>query len=629
LKNSFGLALIWLLAAGIGSAQEYDPLGLHRLGRSDSTRITVIYPKAGQTLGAVDSTFILGHLPTSLSIDPDDLVLVVNDSLEFPIHRDGGFLAWVPISPGEFVFRLRAFPKSLDVDYRMADVAAAAGSLAVVVPEPRTSPGTDTLAILGEYTRPAGDLVMRAGDRLYFDFQATPGMIAWASLPGVSDSIPMTETPPRTQAYWGESVFGLGAVPDSLLIRGIYSGSVSIPESTMVVDTTLTYHLAVPPAVREVILRLMGVSDSALLDTVHFFGLKLRDSARSTYRLTLNSPDFPFTVRFVDSVQTIRHGPRRGYFSIFQPAGVEAEVIGAEGDWYRLQLSESQYAWAARESVEPLARGLNPPQSLLRVIRTYRGEDNTRVEFPLSGKHAYQVIEDDPQTIRVRLFGVTSDTDWIRYDFTDPLIDYAVWDQPEPGLYEVTVHTTRGIWGYDSYYEGNRLYLQLNDPPEDLQTIRGKRIVIDPGHSADPGAIGPTGMTEAEANLGISKVLQYILERRGADVIMTREDTSHVPLYDRPAIAKSVDADLFVSVHNNALPDGVNPFTNNGTSSFYYHPHSMPLARAQPSLTRRFAFSAPAHRSPRIWSRNMSLCLPIPAPHSSRRRKIMRSSSST
>ena len=61
---------------------------------------------------------------------------------------------------------------------------------------------------------------------------------------------------------------------------------------------------------------------------------------------------------------------------------------------------------------------------------------------------------------------------------------------------------------------------------------------------------------------------------------MTREDTSHVPLYDRPSIAKAVDADLFVSVHNNALPDGVNPFTNNGTSSYYYHPHSMPLARA-------------------------------------------------
>jgi N-acetylmuramoyl-L-alanine amidase len=35
-----------------------------------------------------------------------------------------------------------------------------------------------------------------------------------------------------------------------------------------------------------------------------------------------------------------------------------------------------------------------------------------------------------------------------------------------------------------------------------------------------------------------------------------------------------------VSIHNNALPDGVNPFTNNGTSVFYNHVTSLPLARA-------------------------------------------------
>jgi len=103
--------------------------------------------------------------------------------------------------------------------------------------------------------------------------------------------------------------------------------------------------------------------------------------------------------------------------------------------------------------------------------------------------------------------------------------------------------------------------------------------VIDPGHSSDPGAIGPTGYTEAEANLGISLQLQKELEKRGAIVIMTRDDTSHVDLYARPAIAKLAGADLFVSVHNNALPDGVNPWANNGTSSYYYHPHSLSLAR--------------------------------------------------
>jgi len=37
---------------------------------------------------------------------------------------------------------------------------------------------------------------------------------------------------------------------------------------------------------------------------------------------------------------------------------------------------------------------------------------------------------------------------------------------------------------------------------------------------------------------------------------------------------------VLVSIHANALPDGVNPFVNNGTSVYYFHPRSAPLARA-------------------------------------------------
>jgi N-acetylmuramoyl-L-alanine amidase len=40
------------------------------------------------------------------------------------------------------------------------------------------------------------------------------------------------------------------------------------------------------------------------------------------------------------------------------------------------------------------------------------------------------------------------------------------------------------------------------------------------------------------------------------------------------------DAHLLVSVHNNAFPEGVNPFRNHGTSTYHFHPHSGDLARA-------------------------------------------------
>jgi N-acetylmuramoyl-L-alanine amidase len=85
-------------------------------------------------------------------------------------------------------------------------------------------------------------------------------------------------------------------------------------------------------------------------------------------------------------------------------------------------------------------------------------------------------------------------------------------------------------------------------------------------------------MKEKDANLLISKKLREALQKRGADVVLTRSGSEHLPLYDRPIVAKLEDADLFISVHNNALPDGVNPWESHGVSTYYYHPFSKDLS---------------------------------------------------
>jgi N-acetylmuramoyl-L-alanine amidase len=269
-----------------------------------------------------------------------------------------------------------------------------------------------------------------------------------------------------------------------------------------------------------------------------------------------------------------------GYFSIFQPEGVEALVVAKENDWYIAQLSQNQKAWIHQNSVERLPKGILPPHSYIAAVRFKSSHGKLTLEFPLSGKHPFRIIEEDKETIRIQLFGVTSNTDWIRYDFSDPLIDLATWSQPEYDMFELKIKLSDKIWGYDSFYKGNSFYLQLNKAPDKVKKLKGKTIVIDPGHSSDRGSVGPTGLTEAEANLGIALALRDRLRSKGANVIMTRDDMSHVDLYDRPSIAKANDADLFISIHNNALPDGVNPFVNNGSSTYYYHPHSIELAKS-------------------------------------------------
>lgn len=555
----------------------------------DEPQIHVIYPKPDQIVTAVDSTFIFGHV--SFGEDKKLGKLVINGHV-VEVHPDGGFLAFLPVTPGRFTFRLDAYliesppgrggRRTPLPSVTMQDAQLhLTNSVTVDIPEPLQMLPPDSLMIAMDYHAPTGDLVLATGDMLEVSFYGTPDCRAWFAIPEVIDSVPMAETAPRVQAYWGESVFGAGAVPDSLKITGIYSGFYEIPAGARVDSVHIQYHLA-PPLPVDIIRRfLLKPFDTADVRLTKFLSLGDTAVARlgSSYAVTINDPSYPFTVRFVDSVQIIRHGPLRGYLSMFQPKGVEALVVGAEGEWYKVKLSKTQVGWVKEASFERLPKGILPPKSYLSSIRTYGDDDKLVVEFPLSGKHPFRIIEDDQRTVRLQLFGVTSNTDWIRYDFADKLVRLATWSQPEEGLYELKLQLTQDIWGYDGYYKGNTFYFQLNKPPSHVRKLKGKTIVIDPGHSKDPGAVGPTGYTEAEANLAIALALRKELQSKGAKVVMTREDDSHVDLYDRPAIAKLSDADLFVSIHNNALPDGVNPFTNNGTSSYYYHPHSIDLAR--------------------------------------------------
>ena len=60
---------------------------------------------------------------------------------------------------------------------------------------------------------------------------------------------------------------------------------------------------------------------------------------------------------------------------------------------------------------------------------------------------------------------------------------------------------------------------------------------------------------------------------------MTRTEDIAVDLAPRVAMAERADADVLISIHNNALPDGSDPFTHHGTSVYYNHPGSIPLAR--------------------------------------------------
>lgn len=98
----------------------------------------------------------------------------------------------------------------------------------------------------------------------------------------------------------------------------------------------------------------------------------------------------------------------------------------------------------------------------------------------------------------------------------------------------------------------------LPDPvPLDPPTPDGPfTVMLDPGHGGfDPGALAE-GESEANLVLVFALELQAALRDRGVDARMTRQDDSFVALDQRMTAARQARADLFISLHADALPEG-------------------------------------------------------------------------
>lgn len=106
--------------------------------------------------------------------------------------------------------------------------------------------------------------------------------------------------------------------------------------------------------------------------------------------------------------------------------------------------------------------------------------------------------------------------------------------------------------------------------------LQGKIICLDPGHGgSDPGAIGPNGTMEKENTLTIAILLRELLESNGATVVMARDADQNVAYPNSPPddelvarvnIANEADADLLISIHNDAFTG----ITAAGTTTFHY-----------------------------------------------------------
>lgn len=99
--------------------------------------------------------------------------------------------------------------------------------------------------------------------------------------------------------------------------------------------------------------------------------------------------------------------------------------------------------------------------------------------------------------------------------------------------------------------------VSLTLPPEPAARPRNAKpvIMVDAGHGGvDPGAIGASGIYEKELTLAMARELRDALQATGRyRVELTRDRDIFLPLRERVSRARHANADLFISLHADAL----------------------------------------------------------------------------
>ena len=105
-----------------------------------------------------------------------------------------------------------------------------------------------------------------------------------------------------------------------------------------------------------------------------------------------------------------------------------------------------------------------------------------------------------------------------------------------------------------------------------IEEEKQKLIVIDAGHGdEDPGS-SISNVDEKDLNLQIALKLKSALEEEGYEVMMTRSDDTYLTLTERAEFANEVEADLFISIHQNSYIDdstvsGIEVYYNESTKT--------------------------------------------------------------
>lgn len=264
-------------------------------------------------------------------------------------------------------------------------------------------------------------------------------------------------------------------------------------------------------------------------------------------------------------------GSKMGYID----AEIPLKAIGQNSKLYLVQLSKNRVAYIPKNLVAETLEQASINNSGSWSISQKGNTD--RISISLPTRHAYQSwAQLDPTTICIDIFGVTNNSNWITQRSELEMIEYVEWRQVDSDILRVIIKLKdKYSWGYSVGYEGNNLIINIKHCPS--LNLKGLTIGLDAGHGGKyPGAIGNSGLKESFVNLDIVQRIKQILEKKGAKVVLSRNDDIDISMADRKKIFLDGNIDLMMSVHNNA---GGSPINEMGTSTYYKHISNRDLAQ--------------------------------------------------
>ncbi len=487
--------------------------------------LDVIWPKEKDAFPFVARSFTFGHTNPGASLSVNGQPL--------PVLPSGAFFAMVPFSTGAY---------NLDFEAKFSGVVISTRRVVQVAPANGVEPKPGEVLVL----EPGEDVEARPGDLLNVRCKGAPGASASFSVGKLARDLPMAES--------------------TAPALGSYEGSLYLPAGDRREAQTVTCRLKGKGG---------GKGDAA-------------------GKVTLLDPLQTRTAVTVPRM-TVLKSSEQGY-SLFLPAGVRLEVVGRRGPMAHVRLSEHEDGWVEQKGLAFLAAGAPPPRAIVgRYITSKVSERSVRLSVSASERVAYEVRQTvEPLGFEVRFFNSRQRFDRMRFDSGDTVVRDARWRQESSEVVVLKVDTRlQWGWGYwAGYEEGGNFFLDIHRPPDLTKSdnvLSAVKVVIDPGHGPEASAVGPLGTTEREINLAIGLELESILKDEGAAVYMIRRSTEGPALGERAGLAEAAKGDLYVSIHNNALPVNSDPAeAPRGFMHFYYHPQSRRLAEAvEASYQRR------------------------------------------